>query len=155
MRPIYLQEVVVFGLEVANLQFTPHDQCGCRRLHTSYTDCTGVASLLGANGVHACEIHPNQPISSLPGKRRIAQPNKITIVPNIRQCGLDGFFIQRIQQDTLNRLLVQNTELVQDFVYEQLPFAKVRPQVGTCYFQADANLYGALANLLLQQGELT
>lgn len=42
-----------------------------------------------------------------------------------------------------------------DWVYTELPFAKVHPQVGVCYFQADANLYGALAHFLLQAGELT
>ncbi len=40
-----------------------------------------------------------------------------------------------------------------DWVYEQLPFAQIRPNIGLCHFQADANLYGALAHFLLQNGQ--
>ena len=41
-----------------------------------------------------------------------------------------------------------------DWMYDEMHFAQVRPNIGLCHFQADANLYGALAHFLLERGAL-
>ena len=120
MFKIGLYRKIIRQLEVLYLPFPSDNKGQCRSFHPAYRKCRLMTGPLGSQCERPGKIHPDQPIRSCPGQCGLLQVIEIVIVAQISERLLDAFFIKRIEQYPLDRLLVP--DILQYFVDQQLPF---------------------------------
>ena len=121
VREKHFRHVIRGRYKVIDFLFPAHNQRERRGLHAPYMKHAVVAGTLALHGIAACEVHANKPVCLAACPRTVAQTGKVSVLAQVLERCLDGFLVQRVQEDALRWLLV--AAVFQHLVDKELPFA--------------------------------